>query len=64
MNPLVLAELRLRHAQLSARLERLSAQWRTLPATARAVEMGKQVRSLRDQVDSYAAIIRVAEGMS
>ena len=64
MNPLTLAELRLRHAALSERAERLRAQWRTLPATARAVEMGKQVKALQERAADYAAIIRVVEGMS
>lgn len=64
MNALTLAELRLRHAQLTESAERLRAHWRTLPATARAVEMGKRVKALQERADDYAAICRVAEEMS
>lgn len=64
MTPLTLAELRLRHAQLSERAERLEAHWRLMPATAKAVELGKEVKALKGRAADYAAIIRVAEGMS
>lgn len=64
VSPQTLAELRLRRAQLDERAERLEAQWRLMPATAKAVEMGKQVKALKGRAADYAAIIRVAEGMS
>lgn len=64
MNPQTLAELRLRQAQLSERAERLGAQWRRMPATEVAVALGKEVKDLQSRAADYAAIIRVAEGMS
>lgn len=64
VNPLTLAELRLRHAQLEERAERLEAQWRRMRATAAAVDLGKEVKALQSRAADYAAIIRVAEGMS
>lgn len=64
MNALTLKELRLRHAQLEERAERLEAHWRLMPMTAKAVELGKEVKALKDRAAVYAAIIRVAEGMS
>lgn len=64
MNPQTLAELRLRRAALEERAERLGAQWRRMPATATAVALGKEVKDLQSRAADYAAIIRVAEGMS
>lgn len=65
MNPLVLAELRLRHAQLAERAERLRQEWRGTTSTSpRALALDKQVTALQERANDYAAIIRVAEGMS
>jgi acyl-CoA reductase-like NAD-dependent aldehyde dehydrogenase len=64
MNPLTVKEMRLRQAQLDERAERLRQEWRRLPSTARAVELGKQVKALQERADDYAALLRVAEGMS
>ena len=64
MNPRTIAELDLRRAQLAERASRLEAEWRKLPATARAVALGKEVKDLKERAADYAAIIRVAEGMS
>jgi hypothetical protein len=65
VNPLTLSELRLRHAQLDERAERLRQQWRGTSSTSpRALALGKQVMALQGQIADYAAIIRVAEGMS
>jgi sigma54-dependent transcription regulator len=64
VNPLTLSELRLRHAQLDERAERLRQQWRKMRPTAVAVDLGKEVRALDQRVADYAAIIRVAEGMT
>lgn len=64
MNALTLKELRLRHAQLEERAERLEAHWRLMTATAKAVELGKEVKALKGRAADYAAILRVAEGMS
>lgn len=64
MNALTIAELRLRQAQLDERATRLEAQWRRMRATAAAVDLGKEVKALQGRAADYAAIIRVAEGMS
>lgn len=63
MNPLTLREMELRRAQLNEKAERLRAQWRRLPATAEAIETGKEVKALQERADDYAALVRVAEGM-
>jgi hypothetical protein len=64
VSPQTLAELRLRRAQLEERAERMEARWRLMPATAKAVELGKEVKALKGRAADYAAILRVAEGMS
>lgn len=65
MNPLTIAELRLRHAQLAERAERLRQEWRGTSSTSpRALALGKQVTALQGRADDYAAVVRVAEGMS
>lgn len=61
MTDLVLKELRLKHAQLDFRAEKLRGLWRTLPATgSRALSLGKQVKDLQSQADSYARLIEAA----
>ncbi|MFF5471071.1 hypothetical protein [Streptomyces achromogenes] len=65
MNALTLAELRLRHAALTERAERLEQRWRTLPPTAKAVALGKEIKVLREQADDYKALldaVATAEG--
>jgi hypothetical protein len=65
MNPLTLREIELRHAQLSERAERLRQEWRKTSAVSnRALELGKEVKALQARADDYAAVLRVAEGMS
>lgn len=65
MSPLTIAELRLRHAQLSERAERLRQEWRKTSAVSnRALELGREVTALQARADDYAAVLRVAEGMS
>jgi hypothetical protein len=65
MNPLTIAELRLRQAQLAERAERLRQDWRCAGATTpRAAALGKEVRALQTRADDYASVLRVAEGMS
>lgn len=64
MNAQTVAELRLRQAQLDERAERLEAQWRRMPATAAAVQFGKEVKALQERAADYAALVRVAEGMT
>lgn len=57
MNPLTMAELRLRHAQLTEKASRLEATWRTLPTGAKSLQMGKQVKALQGRADDYARLI-------
>lgn len=65
MSPLTLAELRSKQAELALRAERKREEWATATAVGpRALTLGKQVRALQKRADDYAAIIRVAEGMS
>lgn len=64
MNALVIAELRLRQAQLSERAERKRQEWRGMRATEKAVALGKEVKALDERAADYAALLRVAEGMS
>ena len=66
MNALVIAELKLRQAQLSERAERLRQQWRRVPTginPAKAVALGKEVKALDERAADYAALLRVAEEM-
>lgn len=63
MNALVIAELKLRQAQLSERAERKRQEWRGMRATVKAVALGKEVKALDERAADYAALLRVAEGM-
>jgi hypothetical protein len=63
MNPLTVHELRLRQAELSCRAERLRQEWRTLPATGKALRLGKQVKEIQDRADDYARLVELAEGL-
>jgi hypothetical protein len=54
VNALTLSELRLRHAQLNERAERLRQQWRGTSSTSpRALALGKQVAALQGQVGDH-----------
>lgn len=65
MTPLTLAELRTRQAELSLLAERRREEWRTATAVGpRALSLGKQVKALQRRADEYAALVRVAEGMT
>lgn len=65
MNALTLRELQLRHAQLEERAERLRQEWRQCGATSpRVLTLGKETKALQQRADDYAALLRVAEGMS
>lgn len=65
MNALTIREIDLRRAQLSERAERLRQEWRKTSAVSnRALELGKEVKALQARADDYAAVLRVAEGMS
>ncbi|GAA4891125.1 hypothetical protein ACFPM3_20370 [Streptomyces coeruleoprunus] len=62
MTDLVLKELRLRHAQLEERAERLRDKWRTAPATGpRAAALGREAKQVQAHADSYALLIEKAE---
>lgn len=64
MTSLTLAELRAQQANLALRAERKREEWRSPAGAARALELGKQVKALDVRAAEYAALIRVAEGMS
>lgn len=61
MNPLTIAELRLKHAQLTERAERLEQEWRTLPPTTKAIALGRKVRSLREQAKDYGELLAAVD---
>lgn len=62
MNPLTVAELRLRQAQLAERAERLRQEGRTLSAvTSRSAFLARRVRLIQQQADDYASLLRIAE---
>lgn len=58
MNPLTLAELRLKHAQLTERAERLEAEWRTLPVSTKSMILGKRIKTLREQAEDYGQLLK------
>ena len=58
MNPLTLAELRLRHAQLNERAERLRQNWMLLPATPAAIRLGKEIKLLQERADDYGQLLK------
>ncbi|MGW2513677.1 hypothetical protein ACWC0A_30640 [Streptomyces scopuliridis] len=61
MTDLVLKELKLRHATLDLKAERLRCEWRATTATSpKAAALGKQVKSVQADADAYAAIIEAA----
>jgi hypothetical protein len=58
-----LAELRLRHAQLTARAETLRDRSKTMDPTTRALSaVLRDVRQTEIRALEYAALIRMAEG--
>lgn len=62
MNALTLAELRLRHAQLSEQAERRRQEWRTATSTSpRALSLGKQVKALQERANDYKALLGLIE---
>lgn len=65
MTALTLAELRSKQAELALRAERRREEWRAATSTGpRALSLGKEVKALQARAAEYAAIIRVAEGMT
>lgn len=62
MNPLTVAELRLRHAQLQHRAEQRRAEGRvTNGASARAAFLARDARMNQQMADDYASLLRIAE---
>lgn len=61
MNALTLAELRLRHAQLTERAERLETEWRMLPVSAKSTPLGQKVKALREQASDYGKLLDLAK---
>lgn len=61
MNALTLAELRLKHAQLNERAERLEQEWRTLPVSAKSLALGKKIKVLREQASDYGRLLEGAQ---
>jgi hypothetical protein len=57
VNPLTLAELRLKHAQLTERAERLRQEWRTLPVSTKSTALGKKIKQLQEQADDYGRLL-------
>jgi hypothetical protein len=60
VNALTLAELRLKHAQLTERAERLETRWRTLPVSAKSTALGKEIKALREQAGDYGRLLDMA----
>lgn len=62
MTDLVLKELRLKHAQLDLRAEKLRTAGRFAPGTSsRALSLAREAREAQKQADDYAALIKQAE---
>lgn len=61
MNALTLAELKLAHAQLNERAERLRQRWMTLPPTPKAVALGKEIKLLQERADDYGRLLEQAK---
>ncbi|TXS35092.1 hypothetical protein [Streptomyces sp. t39] len=62
MPDLMLKELRLKHAQLELRAEKLRISARYVPGTShRALSLAREARETQEQADAYAALIKQAE---
>ena len=62
MTDLVLKELRLKHAQLDLRAEKLRISARFAPGTSpRALSLAREGRETQKQAGAYAALIKRAE---
>jgi hypothetical protein len=63
VNALTLAELRRHQADLAWKAEKLRQEWRAAIATSpRAASLGRQVKTLQERADDYAAILKGLEG--
>jgi hypothetical protein len=60
VNALTLAELALQHATLNHRAEKLRQEWRALPATPRAIRLGKDIKLLQERADDYGHLLEQA----
>lgn len=58
---MTIAELRLKHAQLTAQAERLRQESRTLPFGNRSATLTKRVKDIQARADDYAAILAAIE---
>jgi hypothetical protein len=62
VNALTLAELRLRHAQLTEKAERLRQEGRALSAvTKQATFLARRVRQYQRMADDYATLLTLCE---
>jgi len=60
--PLTMAELRLKHAQLTERAHRLRQQSRALSALSRqAGALAREVRQTQQHADDYAVILNMIQ---
>jgi hypothetical protein len=60
--PLTMAELRLKHAQLTERAQRLRQQSRALSALSRqAGALAREVRQTQQHADDYAVILNMIQ---
>lgn len=65
MNPLTVAELKLKHAELTHKAERLRQEWRTAVATSpRAAALGRQAKVYQERANDYAEILLLLEPKS
>lgn len=62
MNALTIAELKLKHAELNHRAERLRQNWQTLPATPSAIRLGKEIKLLQQRADDYGRLLDAVAG--
>jgi len=63
MNPLTLAELKLRQAELGHRAEKLRQEQRGALATSpRALTLSRQVKAMQERADDYGRILQSLEG--
>jgi hypothetical protein len=62
MNPLTIAEIRLRHAQLAEQAERARQRGRAVSATGtQAMSLARQARLCQERADDYAALLQLAK---
>jgi hypothetical protein len=65
VNALTVRELELRRAQLAERAERLRQEWRNIPsASARALQLGKEVKALQERADDYGRVMEIVTRMN